>query len=100
MPQFDFFRMPDNRGYWLDCQTEWMDHFETRFVIPLVPIAQAPQPSAAQLNPHFEIKGQPHALLTQFAGTIPAHDLEHLSGSLELHRYTIIKALDFLITGV
>lgn len=92
--------MPDGEGYWVDCQTEWMDHFDTRFVIPLLPIEKAPQPSAAQLNSHFDIKGKRHALLTQFAGTVPAYELESTVGSLEPHRYTIIKALDFLITGV
>ncbi|MEQ1640294.1 MAG: CcdB family protein [Novosphingobium sp.] len=99
MAQFDIFRMPDG-GYWVDCQTDWMDNFETKFVIPLVPLEQAPQPSAAQLNPHFEIMGRKHVLLTQFAGTIPARELADFSGSLETDRYIIIKALDFLITGV
>jgi toxin CcdB len=100
MAQFDFFRMPDGGGFWVDCQTDWMDNYDTRFVIPLVPMEIAPQPSAAQLNPRFAIKGREHSLLTQFAGTIPAQDLEQFSGSLESERYAIIKALDFLITGV
>jgi toxin CcdB len=100
MAQFDYFRMPDGDGFWVDCQTDWMDNYDTRFVIPLMPIKSAPQPAAAQLNPRFTIKDQDYSLLTQFAGTIPVHDLEHYSGSLDADRYTIIKALDFLITGV
>lgn len=100
MAQFDYYAMPDKAGFWLDCQTPLMRDYDTRFVVPLVPSEQAPQPRAAQLNPRFEIKGQNHELLTQFSGTIPASELERRAGSLEHHRYEILNALDFLISGV
>ena len=100
MAQFEYFPRADGSGFWLDCQTDSMDDYRTRFVIPLVPTDQAPQPSAAQLNPHFEDDGESHELLTQFAGTIPTSELRRATGSLEQHRYTILNALDFLISGV
>jgi toxin CcdB len=61
MAQFDYYRMQADDGYWLDCQTQVMEHYETRFVIPLVPIPLAPQPRAARLNPVFEIDGASHS---------------------------------------
>ena len=100
MAQFKYYRRPDAPGFWLDCQTELMESYQTRFVVPLVPSEVAPQPSAAQLNPRFEIGGRSFELLTQFAGTIPADELEQLAGSLEHERYAILNALDFLISGV
>lgn len=100
MAQFDYHPMPDGGGFWVDCQTELMADYETRFVIPLVPSDKAPKPSATCLNPRFVINRKSYELLTQFAGTIPLDQLERLSGSLEHERYTILNALDFLITGV
>ena len=100
MAQFDYYRMPDGGGFWVDCQTESMEHYKTRFVIPLVLSSEAPQPSAARLNPRFDIGGRAYELLTQFAGSIPGNELEPPSGSLAHERYTILDAIDFLITGV
>lgn len=100
MAQFDYFAMPDGAGFWVDCQTELMETYKTRFVVPLIPQADAPRPSAAQLNPSFEIEGSTHELLVQFAGTIPLSELGKPIGSLEPQRYTILNALDFLISGV
>ena len=100
MPQFDYFSRSGEPGYWIDCQSDWMVHYLTRFVVPLMPTELAPQPSAARLNPRFEIRGRSYELLTQFAGAIPASELEGAAGSLAHERYTILNAIDFLITGV
>jgi toxin CcdB len=91
--------MPDQAGFWLDCQTDCMSHYDTRLVIPLVPLPQAPTP-AARLNPIFEINGTPHSLLTQYAGAIPVRELNDRAGSLADADYTIKNAIDFLVTGV
>lgn len=99
LAQFDYFPRRDGPGYWLDCQTDFMSHYDSRFVIPLIPVSDAPLP-AARLNPVVGIGGVPHCLLTQFAGVIPANELAHASGSLADDRFTIMNALDFLLTGV
>lgn len=99
MAQFDYYPRGGEPGYWLDCQTGLMDHYETRFVIPLVPLDVAPIPGRT-LNPLFEIAGERHSLLTQFAGAIPASELNRRAGSLDSRRYDILNALDFHITGV
>lgn len=99
MAQFDYFARRGGRGFWLDCQTDFMSHYDTRFVIPLLPLPEAPIP-AAHLNPLFEINGETHSLVTQFAGAIPARDLGKPAGSLSGDSFTISNALDFLLTGV
>ncbi len=100
MAQFDYYARSGGAGFWVDCQTELMEAYQTRFVVPLVPSEDAPRPSAAQLNPRFEIAGRNYELLTQFAGTIPLDELGRPIGSLEDQRYALLNALDFLITGV
>ena len=87
-------------GFWIDCQTRLMTDYQTRFVIPLVPLPDAPRPSAARLNPVLEFAGAPHALLTQFAGTVPIAELGSSAGSLAHERYAILNAIDFLVTGI
>ena len=99
MAQFDYFKMTTGEGYWVDCQTETMAHFETRFVVPLLPLPLAPTP-AAHLNPVFDVAGEAHSLVTQFAGAIPVSELRGSVGSLDDDRYRITNALDFLITGI
>jgi toxin CcdB len=99
MARFDYFRRRGGAGYLLDCQAEVLEHLDTRLVIPLLPLNFAPIP-AAHLNPVFEIAGQPHSMVTQFAATVPLNELRERAGSLEMERYRIGNALDFLLTGV
>ena len=98
MAQFDFSPEPDGPGYWLDCQTDLMEDFNTRFVVPLLPVDNAPQP-VRQLNPVFEIGGAEFIMATHLASAIPASVIPPSSGSLADKRYEILNALDFLITG-
>jgi toxin CcdB len=73
--------------------------FRHAFVIPLMPLPLAPIPGA-RLNPLFTIDGERHSLVTQFAGAIPAGELRYAEGSLADESFTIMNALDFLLTGV
>jgi toxin CcdB len=97
--EYDYFPRRDGPGFWLDCQTDFMSHYDTRFVIPLLPLPEAPIP-AARLNPLFEIDGETHSLVTQFAGAVPASELRQVAGSLAGDSFRISNALDFLLTGV
>lgn len=97
--QFDYYARLDGPGFWLDCQTDFMSHFDTRFVIPLLPLPLAPVP-AAHLNPLCEINGEKYSLVTQFAGNIPAWELRKVAGCLAHDSFRIGNALDFLLTGV
>lgn len=97
--QYEYFPRSGSQGFWLDCQTEFMSHYDTRFVIPLLPLPDAPIP-AAHLNPLYEIDGEMHSLVTRFAGTIAASELRRAAGSLAGDSFRISNALDFLLTGV
>lgn len=99
MAQFDYYRRPGGDGFLLDCQTEFMAHFDTRMVVPLLPLPLAPVP-ARRLNPLFIIDEEVHSMVTQFAATIQANELREPVGSLESHHLEIIGAFDFLLTGV
>lgn len=82
----------------LDCQADVLDHLNTRFVVPLMPPNSAPI-AAARLNPSFEIEGDPYVMYTQYAASIPASDLRQRIVSLEDQSFSIMNALDMLITG-
>lgn len=97
MSQFDYYLRPDGWGYLLDCQSEAMEHFDNRFVVPLIPRGLGPEP-ARILNPVFIIAGEPLVMTTQFASAIPITELGDLAGSLADYRYDILNALDFLIS--
>lgn len=97
MAQLDVFRT-DNGEYLLDFQSDLLSHFNTRFVIPLVSPEQGPK-LAERLNPLFSIDGEPMALYTQFALTVPAAELKHFVTSLSDEHYLVMSAVDMLISG-
>jgi hypothetical protein len=68
-------------------------------VVPLLPLAEFSKP-AKHLNPVFEIDGTAYCFVAQFAAAVPVEELGRQSGSIEGERYRIVKALDFLLTGV
>ncbi len=83
----------------VDCQTDELAILPTRFVVPLLDPKNLPNPIKG-LHPAFMIDGREHLLATHAASAIAKSRLGEPLQSLERHRYTIIKALDFLITGV
>jgi toxin CcdB len=98
LAQYDYFPRHEGSGFWVNCQTDFMSNFGTRFVIPLMPLPEAPVP-ASRLNPLFEIEGEIYSLVTQFAGNIPARELGQPAGSLADDSFRITNALDFLTGG-
>ena len=98
MAKFDVFRRRSGAGYLLDCQADLLDELNTRFVVPLLPAREAPKP-AARLNPVFELEGESHVMLTQFAAAIPVAELGEKVASLSDRDIDILNALDMLISG-
>lgn len=99
MSQFDIHRLARHRRLVVDCQSDLLDHIETRFVIPLIPIADAPSPTG-HLNPVVSYDNREYMLLTQTASAVNKRDLGPALGSLEACRLEIVRAIDLLITGV
>ena len=88
----------DGPGFLLDCQADLLSDLNTRFVVPLLPEADAPTP-AARLNPSFEVGGERVVMVTQFAAAVPVKELGDPVGSLLAEQDAIGNALDMLISG-
>lgn len=82
----------------LDCQADLLSSLNTRFVVPLLPEAEAPRP-ADRLNPVFYFAGASYVMAPQFAATIPVGELTDLIGSLKREEFAVSNALDMLLTG-
>lgn len=83
----------------VDCQSDLLDHIDSRFVVPLLPASQSPMP-AKRLNPQFELDGETYILLTQSASAVARRELGSVVASLAEHDREVLNALDFLLTGV
>ena len=97
MAQFDVHRLGD--GLVVDCQSSLLDRLETRFVAPLVSIANAPK-VAQRLNPSFTIEGEEYVMLTQAAAAVRRRELGPVLASLADCSFEITGALDVLLSGI
>ncbi|MFD1625379.1 CcdB family protein [Azospirillum griseum] len=95
MARFDIHRRLDGPGYLLDLQANILRDLNTRFVAPLLPPNEAPQP-ATLLNPVFMIEGEPLVMVTQFAGAVHVSELGPCVGNLLSEDTIIVAALDRL----
>jgi toxin CcdB len=97
--QFDVFTNKFGDGLLLDCQSDLLEHFTSRFVVPLLPPDELPR-GLTRLNPVFEIGGVNYMMVTHYAGAVERHELGEKVASLAEERLTIVGALDMLISGV
>jgi toxin CcdB len=98
MAKFDVHVTRDTGALVVDCQSDLIDYFDTRFVVPLVP----PKDSSGvipRLTPTFSIDGEKMVMATQFAGSVPKQVLGPAVASLAAHDFAISAALDMLISG-
>ena len=70
MAKYDVYRSGMSPGYLLDIQSDLLDGLNTRVVVPLMPIKDAPKP-AERLNPVFKIKLKKHIMVTQLMSSVP-----------------------------
>ncbi len=98
MARFDLYQ---DAGAWLlDVQADSLPYLQTRLVVPLYPIDDAPRPLIAVLNPTFRFGDVELAMLTQYAAAVPLRELTRAAGSLAAEEYAIGRALDMLLTGI
>jgi toxin CcdB len=97
LAQFDIFALHDG-AFVVDCQADALRELDTRFVVPLLPTGLIVVTSG--LNPGFNVDGQQMNLYPQGAATVPTRELRSVWGSLSQERYTILNALDLLLTGI
>ena len=100
MARLDVYPMPGKRGhmYVLDVQAELLSHLSTRAVVPLMKLADGPMP-IRELNPVFEIEGNPHVMVTQAIASIPVKELRDSVTSFDRHHDEVARALDILLLG-
>lgn len=101
MARLDVYPMPGRRtgGYVVDVQADLLSDLATRVVAPLVPRDSAPLP-IRDLNPVFDILGQPHVMLTQAMAAVPVRELRAPVASLAGAHDAVLRALDVLMVGV
>jgi toxin CcdB len=98
MAQFDVFRHRNRAALVVDCQSNFCDFLDTRFVVPLVRVADNP-PQLSRLNPQLEVEGMSYVLVPNAAATLAVHELGNRICSLASDQEIIKTALDQLITG-
>ncbi|BDI07877.1 CcdB family protein [Sphaerotilus microaerophilus] len=98
MARFDVYAGVDGGGYLLDVQANLLSRLNTRVVVPLLPLDQAPTP-ADRLNPRFQVNGVPVVMATQFMAAVPAAELRQQLAALDHESNAILDAIDFLHQG-
>ncbi|WP_030541209.1 CcdB family protein [Sphingobium sp. DC-2] len=98
MAKFDVLRQREGGCYVLDCQADLLSNLNTRLVVPLLPVAEAPLP-AIRLNPILDVEGEQLVMVTQFAAAMPVRELGEIVQSMLSQQDVISAALDMLIVG-
>jgi toxin CcdB len=100
VPRFEVYANPapaERRvtPYFVDVQNDYIDHLETRVVIPLRKEA-AFGPRARDLNPLLQVLGEPVVLDAAAIGAVPCVELRRSVANLQDARDQIQNALDAL----
>jgi toxin CcdB len=96
MARFDVFRTANGKVL-LDCQSDVLNHLSTRFVVPLMPTSDVPK--ASRLNPVFFCNDEKMVMATQLASAVGVRDLGTNIANLDSEYFTILDALDMMISG-
>jgi toxin CcdB len=97
MARFDVRRGEDTKLY-IDVQCDMLSHLNTRVVIPLMPLDDAPAPGK-RLNPVVAYDGEQYAVVTQYLSTVRLTMLGPSEGSLAAEQDRINTAIDMLLYG-
>ena len=98
MARFDVHRQEGKRDLLLNCQSDFLSHLSTRFVIPLIAVA-ANAPQANRLNPVFRIGNSDFVLATNAAATLQHKQMGGVIASLAEEQDAVMDAIDMLLQG-
>ena len=98
MARYDVFAARSEGNYLLDVQSDLLDNFKTRVVVPLLPAATVPPPMR-RLHPIFEVNGRKLVMATHLIATVPASELGESRLNLTKHHEDIVATLDMLFQG-
>ncbi len=82
----------------MDIQHDLLADYETRVVVPLLPLKEL-RVVIPRFNPVFEIERRQLALTPQFMAAIDSRQLGAPVGKLQDKRDKIVAAMDFLFIG-
>jgi toxin CcdB len=99
MARFNVYALQRGGALVVDCQADLLDSLKTRVVVPLIAESEAPTP-ARHLNPVFDVGGERYVLMAQFLSAVELRELGQQVGSLAEDGERVLRALDFLLTGV
>lgn len=85
--------------YLLNIQSDLLENLNTRVVIPLCLSSALGSKPIQNLTPTFNIEGKSYTLLSPQVAGIPVSELGPVVTDLSEHRFEIISAVDFLISG-
>lgn len=83
----------------MDVQADILDALNTRVVVPLMPVIDAPHP-AKQLNPVFDIDETSYVMVTQFMAAVPTSFLRTPVTTFAKWDADITNALDMVFFGI
>jgi toxin CcdB len=81
-------------------QSDFLEGLPTQVVVPMVKTAKLRDRPAEVLNPVAQIDGESYVLLTQQLAAVPVGTLGATVTSLEPRRDDVVRALDFLFSGI
>lgn len=94
MARFDVYRSRDGEDVLLDCQSDWLEHFNTRFVVPLV--KELPVKEAERLHPALRVHDDKLIMATQLASAVSVSDLGSKIANVADQHSVITDAIDML----
>ena len=99
MAQFDVHRVRGGNEFVVDCQSDFLAMLSTRHAIPLYSEPEA-EWRFSRLTPQLMFEDRLYTLATPLGAAIDVRELGTTIASLADQRYTILNAIDFLLTGV
>ncbi|OYY69899.1 MAG: hypothetical protein B7Y00_08215 [Sphingomonadales bacterium 17-56-6] len=97
MARFDVYKSGNARGLLLDIQSDLLDEFGSRVVVPLLPAED--MQSVSRLHPVFLINDVQYIMSTHLIFAIPIDRLGAKIGSLAQEDLVITSAVDKLLSG-
>jgi toxin CcdB len=97
MARFDVYKSGNARGLLLDIQSDLLDEFDSRVVVPLLPAED--MQSVSRLHPVFVINDERYIMSTHLIFAIPVDRLGAKIGSLAQEDLVITSAVDTLLSG-
>jgi len=97
MARFHVYKSGNVRGLLLDIQSDLLDEFGSRVVVPLLPAED--MQSVSRLHPVFVINDERYIMSTHLIFAIPVDRLGAKIGSLAQEDLVITSAVDKLFSG-